>query len=251
MGTAILTERIGRVALIAYNRPERRNAWDVACLRETIAAIRAANADDQVGAIVLTGEGSSYCAGVDLKSVPEYDPVTGRTLTPATFTMGSGDDNWIKLLADSKPVVAAINGPAVGIGATHPLAADIRVMARSAHFSFPFLRLGAMPECGSTALLPRLIGLGRATDVLLRSGTISAEEALQWGLVTRVFPEADLRAGAIAIAEQLAAAGALQVKLTKEMLAANALASDAEQIMRTESRAFVQMLKALKPKKTA
>ena len=119
-------------------------------------------------------------------------------------------------------------------------------MAESAHFSFPFLRLGAMPECGSTALLPRLIGLGRATEVLLRSRIISAEEALQWGLVTQVFSDADLRAGAVAIAEQIAAAGALQVRLTREMLAANALATDAEQIMRTESRAFVQMLKALK-----
>jgi len=125
MDTTVLTQRIGRVALIAYNRPERRNAWNVTCLRETIAAIRAANADDAVGAIVLTGEGSSYCAGADLKSEPEHDPATGRPLTPGTFTMGSGEDNWIKLLAASKPVVAAINGPAVGIGATHPLAADI------------------------------------------------------------------------------------------------------------------------------
>ena len=247
--STIRTERIGRVALIVFDRPEVRNAWNVACVRETIAAIRAANADEAVGAIVLTGEGTSYCAGADLKSAPEYDSATGRPLSPATFTMGSGDDNWIGLLAASKPVVAAINGPAVGIGATHPLAADIRVMAQSAHFSFPFLRLGAMPECGSTALLPRLIGLGRATDVLLRSAAISADEALRWGLVTQVFPAAELRAGAIAIAQQLAAAPPLQVRLTREMLAANALASDAEQIMRTESRAFVQMLKALKQNK--
>jgi enoyl-CoA hydratase/carnithine racemase len=247
--TSIRTERIGAVQLIIYNRPERRNAWSVECVRETISAIKAANADAAVGAIVLTGEGSSYCAGADLKSAPQFDPVTGRVLMPATFTMGSGDANWIKLLAESKPVVAAINGPAVGIGATHPLAADIRVMAQSAHFSFPFLRMGAMPECGSTALLPRLIGLGRATDILLRSGTISAEEALQWGLVTQVFPDAELRGGAIAIAEQLAAAKGLQVRLTKQMLAANAQSDDAEQIMQTESRTFVQMLKLLKLEK--
>jgi 2-(1,2-epoxy-1,2-dihydrophenyl)acetyl-CoA isomerase len=247
--SAIRTERIGRVALIAFDRPEVRNAWNVACVRETIAAIRAANADEAVGAIVLTGEGSSYCAGADLKSAPEYDPATGRPLTPATFTMGSGEDNWISLLAASKPVVAAINGPAVGIGATHPLAADIRVMAASAHFSFPFLRLGAMPECGSTALLPRLIGLGRATDVLLRSAAISADEALQWGLVAQVFPDAELRGGAHALAAQRAPPPPQQVTLTREMLAANALESDAEQIMRTESQAFVQMLKALKQNK--
>lgn len=247
--SAIRTERIGAVQLIVYNRPERRNAWSVECVRETISAIKAANADAEVGAIVLTGGGSSYCAGADLKSESEFDPVTKRLLTPATFTMGSGDANWIKLLAASKPVVAAINGPAVGIGATHPLAADIRVMAQSAHFSFPFLRLGAMPECGSTALLPRLIGVGRATDILLRSGTISAQEALLWGLVTQVFPDEELRAGAIAIAEQLAAAKPLQVRLTKQMLAANAQSDDAELIMQTESRTFVQMLKLLKQEK--
>ena len=169
--SAIRTEKVGRVLLIIYNRPKRRNAWNVACVRETIAAIKAANGDSEVGAIVLTGEGTAYCAGADLKGEPEYDADTGRRLTPATFTMGSGESNWIELLASSKPVVAAINGPAVGLGATHTLAADIRVMAQGAHFSFPFLRLGAMPECGSTGLLPRLIGVGRATDILLRSGT--------------------------------------------------------------------------------
>lgn len=240
----IRVERAGAVAVIVYDRPERRNAWNVACVRETIAAIRAANADDGVGAIVLTGEGGAYCAGADLKDEPERDPATGRLLTPATFTMGSGDDNWIALLARSKPVVAAINGPAVGIGATHALAADIRVMAQSAHFAFPFLPLGAMPECGSTALLPQLIGRGRATEVLLRGGTIAADQALAWGLVTQVFADEALRRGAVAIAAELAALPPLQLALTKRMLSANALAGDAEQIMRTESLAFVELLKA-------
>lgn len=242
----ILTKRIGAVQLIAYNRPERRNAWSVLCVRETIEAIKQANEDAEIGAIVLTGEGGSYCAGADLKGEAEYDSDTGRRLTPATFTMGQGDANWIGLLARSKPVVAAINGPAVGIGATHPLAADVRVMADTAHFSFPFLRLGAMPECGSTALLPHLIGLGRATDILLRSGTISAVEALQWGLVTQVFPEAELLDGAIAIAAQLAGVGRVQMELTRQMIADNAQSSDAEKIMRVESQAFVRMLKTVK-----
>ena len=242
---SVRVERAGPVAVIVYDRPQRRNAWNVACVRETIAAIQAANADDAIGAIVLTGEGSSYCAGADLKDAAELDPASGRALTPATLTMGSGADNWIALIEASKPVVAAINGPAVGIGATHTLAADIRVMAESAHLSFPFLRLGAMPECGSTALLPRLIGAGRAADVLLRSGTISARQALDWGLVTQVFPDAELRAGAIAIAAELAA-HPLQARLTKRMLSANVQAGDADQIMRIESLAFVELLKARK-----
>ncbi len=252
MGEAISTiriEREGPVQLIIFNRPERRNAWNVACAREVIAAIRAANDDPNVGAIVLTGEGSTYSAGADLKGEAEYDPETGRRLLPITFMMGTGEANWITLLAQSKPVVAAINGPAVGLGATHVLAADIRVMAESAQYSFPFLKLGAMPECGSTALLARLVGVGRATDILLRSATVSAREALDWGLGTHVFPDADLRAGAIAIAQDLAEAPGVQMSLTKRMLAANIGSSDADSIMQVESRTFVEMLKAVKREK--
>jgi 2-(1,2-epoxy-1,2-dihydrophenyl)acetyl-CoA isomerase len=247
--TSILCETVGKVAVIAYNRLERRNAWSVTCVRETIAALRAANADPEVGAIVLTGEGATYCGGADLKEGKEYDSKTGQRLTAASFTMGAGDNNWLAILSRSKPVVAAINGPAVGIGATHALAADIRVAARSASFSFPFLRLGAMPECGSTALLARLIGTGRATEVLLRSASVSADEALAWGLVTHVFADAELRSRAIEIASEIAELPALQVSLTKRLLAENAESGDVEAIMRTESRAFIELFKTLKREK--
>jgi len=246
---SVRCERHGKVAVISFDRPQRRNAWNVGCTRETIAAIQRANADPAIGAIVLTGEGATYCAGADLKEDPQYDPETGRRLTPGTFTMGQGDRNWITLLAESKPVIAAVNGAAVGIGATHTLAADIRIAAESASFSFPFLRLGAMPECGATALLPRLVGAGRALDLILRSATVSAVEALNIGLVTAVYPDADLRAQAIAFAEQLAALPAMQVKLTKRMFLDNTCASDADAVMRNESRAFVELIKASKKEK--
>lgn len=196
-------------------------------MRETIAAIKEAVADPAIGAIVLTGEGSSFCAGADLKDEPECDTQTRHRLTPATFSIGKGDDNRIEFLVRSKPVVTAINGPAKGMGATQPLACDICVMAETANFSFPFLRLGAMPECASAALLPQLIGAGRATDILLRLGEISAQNGLDWGLVTQVFPKSELRAGAITIAEQLAAVTPLQMNLTKQMLAASAESRDA------------------------
>jgi 2-(1,2-epoxy-1,2-dihydrophenyl)acetyl-CoA isomerase len=239
-------ERSGAVAVISYARPARRNAWSVACVQATIAAIQRANTDADVGAIVLTGEGSTFCAGADLKAERQFDPETGRLFTPATFTMGRGDRNWITLLVQSKPVIAAVNGPAVGIGATHLLAADIRIAAESASFSFPFLRLGAMPECGCSALLPRLVGAGRALDIILRSATVSAQEALNIGLVTALYPDAELRQAAIALAEQIAKLPSLQVKLTKRMFHGNAAAADAEAVMRVENDAFVELLKALK-----
>lgn len=242
-------ERSGRVAVISYNRPARRNAWSVACVQATIAALQRANADPAVGAIVLTGEGTTFCSGADLKDERQYDAETGRRLTPATFTMGSGERNWITVLAQSKPVIVAVNGPAIGIGATHILAADMRIAAESASFSFPFLELGAMPECGSSALLPRLVGAGRALDLILRSATVSAQEALRIGLVTAVYPDAKLRAAALALAEHIASLPALQVKLTRRMFLENASADDADAIMRTENAAFVEMLRTLKKEK--
>ena len=242
-------ERSGGVAVITHDRPARRNAWSVASVRATVAAIKQANAEPDIGAIVLTGAGTTYCAGADLKAEPEYDPDTGRRLTPATFTMGRDDRNWIALLARSKPVIVAVNGPATGIGATHTLAADIRLAATSASFSFPFLALGAMPECGSTALLPRLIGAGRALDIVLRSATVTAMEALHIGLVTAIHPDATLLGKAVELAERIAGLPPLQVRLTKRMFSANAVAQDADAIMQNENAAFVELLKNLKREK--
>jgi len=234
----------GAVAVITYDRPARRNAWNVECVRAVIAAIGMANDDPAIGAIILTGRGDAFCAGVDLKSPSALDPVTGRRLTLATFTMGEGERNWITLLARSKPVIAAVNGAAVGIGATHILAADMRIAARSATFSFPFLKRGMMPECGSSALLPRIVGSGRAMDLFLRGDTLSAQEALDIGLVTALHDDLDLLPAALALGQQIAALPSLQVRLTKSTMSSNAGIDDADKIMQTESDAFLNMFRA-------
>jgi len=241
----ILYEERGKVALISLNRPESRNAWNVATVREVMAAVRRANASEAVGAIVLTGEGPVYCAGADIKAPPEPKDENGRRPNPSTLTMGQGDDNWLRLLLDSKPVIAALNGPAVGLGATHVLCADIRIAARSASLGFPFVRLGAMPECASTALLGRLIGYGRATHLCLTAGSITAEEALQIGLVTAVHPDEELREEAIRLAERIGGFPARQMKLTKQLLWENAGEFDADAIMKRESSTFIGLLRSL------
>jgi 2-(1,2-epoxy-1,2-dihydrophenyl)acetyl-CoA isomerase len=241
----LLYEERGRVALISANRPAARNAWSVPLVREMIAAVQRANAASAVGAIVLTGEGSVYSAGADIKAPREPKDDSGRSPNPSTLTMGSGENNWLKLLNESKPVIVAVNGPAIGLGATHLLSADIRIAAQSATFSFPFLRLGAMPECGSTALLGRLIGQGRAMDLCLRAGQVTAAEALQIGLVTAVHPDDRLREEALALAGQIADYPPLQVKLTKRLLWENGGEHDADAIMRRESSVFVEMLRTL------
>jgi 2-(1,2-epoxy-1,2-dihydrophenyl)acetyl-CoA isomerase len=241
----LLYETHGRVALISANRPAARNAWSVPLVREMIAAVQQANAAPEIRAIVLTGEGSVYSAGADIKAPREPKDASGRSPNPSTLTMGRGENNWLKLLNESKPVVVAVNGPAVGLGATHLLAADVRIAAESASFSFPFLRLGAMPECGSTALLGRLVGFGRAMDLCLRAGQLSAAEALSCGLVTAVHPDDRLRAEALALAGQIAEYPPLQVMLTKQLLWENAGVYDPEAIMRRESAVFVEMLRSL------
>jgi 2-(1,2-epoxy-1,2-dihydrophenyl)acetyl-CoA isomerase len=238
-------EREG-VALITFNRPASRNAWNVALVSELIAAVHRANGSHEIRVIVMTGEGSVYSAGADIKAPPEPKDANGRSPNPSTLTMGQDDNNWLKLLSKSKPVIAAINGPAIGLGATHILSADIRVAAESATFSFPFVRLGAMPECGATALLARLVGFGRAMDLSLRAAQISAAEALRIGLITSIFPDETFMHDALALAHQIAAFPALQVKLTKQMLWDNVGEFDAETIMRRESTVFVEMLRTLR-----
>ncbi len=242
---AVAYQQHGAVALLTVDRPGRRNAWCADTARAVVAAVQRANAAAEVGAIVLTASGTTYCAGADLKAEARYDD-KGKRLTPATFLMGAGAYNWLELMAQSKPVVVALNGPAVGIGATHILAADIRIAAQSASIAFPFLRLGAMPECGSTALLPRLVGAGRALDLVLRNATLSAGEALQIGLVTAVHPDHLLLQEALALAGRLARLPPLQLQLTRRMFRDNAASADAESIMQVENRAFVELLKTLR-----
>jgi len=240
----LIYEVVGRTALISVDRPAQRNAWNVRLLQGLIQAINRANDAEDVRAIVLTAEGQIYSAGADL-TAPREPAEAGRSANVGAYVMGQGERNWLKLLTESKPVVAAINGPAIGLGATHILAADLRIASDAATFRFPFVRLGAMPECGSTALLGRLVGSGRALDICLRAREIDAAEAMRIGLVTSLYPPDELRRAALAIAEEIAESPPLQVRLTKQMLWRHANLFDAEEIMRSESAVFVEMLRAV------
>ena len=149
-------------------------------------------------------------------------------------------------MTQSKPVIAAINGPAIGAGATQLLSVDIRMASDKASFSFPFVALGHLPEIGSTALLPRIIGLGRALEICLTSGNVDAAEALRIGLVTRVVPEAQLMDEALTLANKIAAQPALQAKLTKGMIYGNAVDAEPNVYIDREVQAFAVLNKARK-----
>jgi enoyl-CoA hydratase/carnithine racemase len=212
--------------------------------RDAVAAVEAANADDSVGAIVITAEGPVFCAGIDSKAPPEpKDPVTG--VRPSVAVVGMAQDtSWIHLLRRSKPSIAAINGAAVGLGVTHTLAADIRMGAASSTYTFSFLALSTMPEFGSTALLPRLVGFGRAMDLLLTAATLDAAEALRIGLITRISPDSQLLADAVALGERLAGQPALQTRLTRTMLHDNQGEPDFNKVLEREREAFVALFRA-------
>jgi enoyl-CoA hydratase/carnithine racemase len=248
--TVITYEEQGAVAIITYNRPEKRNAINVPLMREMMAGLRQANASEAVRAILIQANGPAFSSGIDFKAPPEPKDETGRSPTPASIAMGKDEGNWLKLLEQSKPSIVSVHAAAIGMGVTHILGADMRIAGESATFGFPFLKLGAMPEYGCSALLPRLVGYGRALDLVLRSATINAQEALKIGLVTSVHPDAELRSAALELANKIAAYPPLQMKLTKKMFVENALESDANAIMRRESSAFVEFFKAFKKSKT-
>ncbi|MDB5470175.1 MAG: enoyl-CoA hydratase/carnithine racemase [Caulobacter sp.] len=244
-------EQRGKVALITYDRQERRNAWNVPMYREIVAAIGAANAEDSVGAIVITNDGPVFCSGVDFKAPPEEkDRVTGLRPNVATLSMAP-DDSWIHLIQQSKPVICAINGAAIGAGITQILAADIRVGSKSSTYAFPFTSLGLMPEIGATALLPQLIGLGRAMDLCLTAGKVDADEALRIGLITRVFDDATLVDDAVALAEKLAGFPAFTLKKTKELIYANVVEGEANAYLARETEAFVELYRVNKAARAA
>ena len=240
----VLYEERGAVALITYNRPETRNAWNAQMIREAMAAVERGNSSDAVGAIVITASGPVFCSGVDFKSPPEpKDPETG--IRPRVSTIGMArDTSWLHLLAGSKPSIAAINGRAIGLGVTHTLAADIRIGAASSSYSFAFLERGTMPEFGCTALLPRIVGYGRAVDICLSAQTLTAPEARETGLITRIAPDDELLEQALALGERLASFPALAMGLTRRMLQANATESDLNVLLGTERKAFVSYIKA-------
>lgn len=244
-------ETRGAVAIVTYDRQDRRNAWNVPMYREIVDAVETANASEAVRAIVLAAEGPVFCSGVDIKTPPEpKDPVTGRRVSIGTETMAQ-DNSWVHLMERSKPVIAAVRGKALGLGVSHILAADVRVGGEGSSYGFAFLKRGTMPEVGATALLPRLVGFGRAMDLCLSAEEIDGAEAYRIGLISRLVPDEQVLETAIAVAERIGEFLPFQVKLTKDLINANATEGDANTYLGRETDAFVAMFRARKAESEA
>lgn len=191
------------VAVVTLNRPERMNAWGDGLAAAFYAALDSAEADPEVRAVVLTGSGRAFCAGADMGDLSSISGTAIGGDTDVDKLVGERHPLFVTTLR--KPVIAAINGACAGIGMTQALMCDVRFVARSAKFTTAFARRGLIAEYGISWILPRLIGVSAALDLLLSGRKVGAEEAVELGLAKEVVADDDLLPRAIAYAEDIAA----------------------------------------------
>ena len=208
------------IATITLNRPERLNAISGPMLRSFSAAFREADGDGDVRAIILTGAGRGFCAGLDLKEQGENataDSINGAgDALPSKFDLA--DAPPIVLHQTDKPVICALNGAAAGYGLDLALGCDIIVASDAAKLAAVFTKRGVLPESGGTWLLPRLIGWAKAAELAFTGRVLTAQQALEIGLVSRVVPAAELMEQAGALAREIASNAPLAVQATKRMM---------------------------------
>ena len=215
----LISDRDGHVATITLNRPDRMNAISGDMLIDLSSALLEADRDEQVRVIVLTGTGRAFCAGLDL-----IDASQGKGLGPAIGRrpgeLDLRDAPPIVLHKIDTPTIAALNGGAAGYGFDLAMGCDLRVAADTAKLAAVFTRRGLVPESGGTWLLPRLLGWARAAELCFAGKTLTAPEALEWGLVNRVVPPDELSGAVAEMAAEIAAAAPLAVRATKRMMRA-------------------------------
>jgi enoyl-CoA hydratase/carnithine racemase len=198
----ITTELADHVFTITLNRPERLNAFTTTMGDELRAAFDDADADDEVRAVIVTGAGRGFCAGADLGRGSET--FTKREHEdPDSIPRDGGGRLTLRIFECTKPVIAAINGPAVGIGATMTLPMDVRLASESARIGFVFSRRGIVPEACSSWFLPRVVGISRAMEWVASGRVFDAREALEGGLVRSVHPAGELLDAAGALAREI------------------------------------------------
>jgi enoyl-CoA hydratase/carnithine racemase len=231
------------ILTITLNRPEKLNAFTATMATELLDAFDHADADDAVRAIVVTGAGRGFCAGADLSAGAEtFDhrgqgsQVSGADLSDPRIR-DSGGKVTLRIFRCLKPVIAAVNGPAVGIGVTMQLAMDVRLASDTARFGFVFARRGIVPEAASSWFLPKIVGLPQALEWCLTGRVFPANEALSAGLVRHVYAPDDLLPAAYALALEIAENCApVSVALTRQMLWRMSAARDPMEAHRIDSR---------------
>ena len=215
----ILYEVNDGVLTLTLNRPERLNAYNREMQGEMIDAFDRADADDDVRAIIVTGAGRAFCAGADLEAGGDTFNADGREDRPSGVNADGGGVLTLRIHELRKPIIAAINGPAVGVGVTMTLAMDIRVAADVAKFGFVFARRGIVPEACSSYFLPRIVGISQALEWCYSGRVFPAEEALAGGLVRSLHDKDELLDVARGIAGDIKdETSAISVTLIRHMM---------------------------------
>ncbi len=226
--SAVEITRDGAAARIALNRPQALNAWNEELGRDLGAAVADVAADDSVRAVLVTGAGRAFSSGADLREtrsdseggVPDLSARLRELYHPII----------IGIREMPKPVIAAVNGPAVGIGCSLALACDLILAAESAYFLLAFVNIGLVPDGGSTAMLPARVGFARSAELTMLGERLPAPRALEWGLVNRVVADDELDAASGELLERMAAGPTRSYAGAKQLLNRRAYAGLAEQL---------------------
>jgi enoyl-CoA hydratase/carnithine racemase len=234
------TEQSGGVLTVTLNRPDRLNAFTVGMMHELLALLDTVDSDDTVRAVVVTGAGRGFCAGADLGSGGgTFDASREETIDEHR---DGGGRVTLRLFECRKPVIAAINGPAVGVGITMTLPMDVRIASEDARFGFVFARRGIVPEAASSWFLPRLVGISQAMEWVATGRVFGAAEALAGRLVSRVVQAAELLPTAHALAHEIADhTSAVSVALARQMLWRMLGADHPREAHRIDSKAIFSM----------
>ena len=246
----ILYETSENILTVTLNRPEKLNAFTLAMQNELIDAFDRADADDEVRAIIVTGAGRAFCAGADLSAGgATFDraargdrtlPRPGSDGAPELGDEAARDGGGrvsLRIFSCLKPVIAAVNGAAVGVGATMQLPMDVRIASSDARFGFVFTRRGIVPEACSSWFLPRVVGISKALEWSFSGRVFSADEALAGRLVSAVHPPAKLMSAARAVAREIAEnAAPVSVALTRQMMWRMLGADDPMEAHKVDSR---------------
>ncbi|MCR9105700.1 MAG: crotonase/enoyl-CoA hydratase family protein [Gammaproteobacteria bacterium] len=228
-----------QILTLTLNRPDHLNAFTVEMAHELIDAFERASDDDTVSAIVVTGEGRAFCAGMDLSGegnvfgldeslTPTMDDLEQRLDDPAIIAgvRDTGGRVTLAIYECKKPVIAAINGAAVGIGATMTCAMDIRLASEHARIGFVFNKIGITPEACCTWFLPRIVGISQALEWVYSAEVMRAQDALAGGFVKAVVPHEELLEEAYKIARRIAQHSQVSIALTRQMMYRNAAQPD-------------------------
>jgi len=247
----IIVENSEGVQTLTMNRPERLNAWTYQMGAELTAAITAGNADDSVIAFVLTGAGRGFCAGADIQDVfaaQSEGQGDGQTdLRQEAHKQSGGNEkpiNWVDLVRASKPMVAAVNGAAIGVGLTQILPMDSIVASDAAKLSVRFIKMGVVPELASSHYLPARVGFGAANELMLTGKTVSAKEAHELGMVDKLATPETLLDVAHSTARAMGENPQAALLMVKELITENMGEGSITEVQRREMKALGEAYKS-------